>query len=309
MYFPYLRGRQNELLALNQLSSVLSGTLKVLPIIEPVKAQNYNAFRSLARNKVPFVLIVNPTVGDLQGASGQAVIENKLINGSLSGSTSYYLGIIITANTSLAQIDYFLRTYPDHPKVIIHKAIYSDTIGLLSLLSGYKNIEYQVFIDNRTSTAYQNKFISYQRILLKDGFVKSASNATYEDSDLFCDIHTTYSSLGFQGFGDFLTIGDEFKEGGMSPFVVAIHLTYLDGDVYVGHFLSDATSKSRADTAGKFSEALSNLISFVNHNGMAAQTLGIQEFEDLHIRGHYPGLGQVKKASMKHHIEFIMNLI
>ena len=37
MYFPYLRGRQNELLCLRELLDTGKLSLKVIPIIEPVK--------------------------------------------------------------------------------------------------------------------------------------------------------------------------------------------------------------------------------------------------------------------------------
>jgi hypothetical protein len=95
----------------------------------------------------------------------------------------------------------------------------------------------------------------------------------------------------------------------MAPIVVAIHLTYLDeeNNIHVGHFLSDVTSTTNVNTAGKFSEALAFLVDFVDQNNMGNQTIGIREFEDLHATQHFPGLGQVKKISMKHHIEFIMN--
>lgn len=37
MYFPYLRGRQNELLCLRELLDAGKLSTKIIPIIEPVK--------------------------------------------------------------------------------------------------------------------------------------------------------------------------------------------------------------------------------------------------------------------------------
>ena len=39
MYFPYLRGKQNELLALKDFSQMSPNNAKIVPIIEPVKNQ------------------------------------------------------------------------------------------------------------------------------------------------------------------------------------------------------------------------------------------------------------------------------
>ena len=33
------------------------------------------------------------------------------------------------------------------------------------------------------------------------------------------------------------------------------------------------------------------------------ETLAVKEFRELHKRGHFPGLGYIKKLSMNHHIE------
>ena len=39
MYFPYLRGKQFELMALRDFSNDNQGNNKIIPIIEPVKQQ------------------------------------------------------------------------------------------------------------------------------------------------------------------------------------------------------------------------------------------------------------------------------
>ena len=37
MYFPYLRGKQFELIAIRELAEMLAASGKIIPIIEPVK--------------------------------------------------------------------------------------------------------------------------------------------------------------------------------------------------------------------------------------------------------------------------------
>ncbi|OIN59107.1 sce7725 family protein, partial [Arsenicibacter rosenii] len=259
---------------------------------------------------IPFILIINPTVGDLQGPSGGHFISHQLIDSSLNGYTNYHLGIIITSITTVEEIDEYLQQYPDHTKVFIHKGHFRDTTALKSLISNSSNIVYNVFHENKTSAAYRAIFTSIPKVLLRDGFSKENTNADYSETDMFSDLHNVYDDLNFQGFGDFLTIGDDYTDKGGIPSVIAIHLTYLDGeDLHVAHFLSDVNSRTRANIAGKFSEALSHLINFVNSRGMASQTLGIREFEYLHARQHFPNLGPVKKMSMKHHIELISSIL
>jgi len=65
MYFPYLRGRQYELLALRELAeNHLLGNY-VIPIIEPVKLSPtlINAMSAFISAKHPLAVIRNPAVG------------------------------------------------------------------------------------------------------------------------------------------------------------------------------------------------------------------------------------------------------
>jgi hypothetical protein len=68
MYFPYLRGRQYELLALRELArDDLIGKF-VVPIVEPVKkitSTFSGTLKLFGQKKLPLALVLNPSVGDL----------------------------------------------------------------------------------------------------------------------------------------------------------------------------------------------------------------------------------------------------
>jgi hypothetical protein len=149
-------------------------------------------------------------------------------------------------------------------------------------------------------------------VLIRDGFVQR-TNREHPEIEHFSDLHITYEDEGVDDFGDFLIVGDEFMEAGGPAYAVAIHLTFIDSneddDMFVKHYISDRT-ETPTDPAGKFMEALHKLV-----NDVARPTSGIygseaiEEFEDLHRREHYPGLGYVKKLSMQHHIELIADFL
>lgn len=108
------------------------------------------------------------------------------------------------------------------------------------------------------------------------------------------------------GFGDFLTVGEDFFEGGGPAYAVAIHLTYIDPSdeaMYIYHFKSDR-SDTPTDPAGKFGEALTRMVGVLNSPGSGIlESDAVKEFRELHTRKHFPGLGYIKKLSMQHHIE------
>ena len=69
MYYPYLRGKQFELLALRDFADYYGETKLIIPIIEPVK-NSFNgmklAIRKMHEKGIHFNLILNPQCGDVQ---------------------------------------------------------------------------------------------------------------------------------------------------------------------------------------------------------------------------------------------------
>jgi len=115
------------------------------------------------------------------------------------------------------------------------------------------------------------------------------------------------------GFSDYTIVGKEFVESGGPAYVVAIHLSYINDEnfdeMYVRHF-SSYDDNSPADPGGKFIAALQKLVAEANlKTSIFYPTKAISEFIEINDRKHYPGLGQVKKLSIKHHIETITTYI
>lgn len=92
MYFPYLRGRQYELLALHELVDAQHLGDHTIPIIEPVKLSStlIKVLNSFIQNEKEIAVIHNPQVGsfskDLKDEKKNAVrdkyeelLKNELI--------------------------------------------------------------------------------------------------------------------------------------------------------------------------------------------------------------------------------------
>jgi hypothetical protein len=149
-------------------------------------------------------------------------------------------------------------------------------------------------------------------VLLRDGFQRRR-NADHPPVELFSDLHITYEEEDMDGFGDFLIVGDDYVEGGGPAYAVAIHLTFIDPDrdevMYLYHFVS-TTKDTPTDPAGKFAQALDKLIKRLDGGtSHLFNSNAINEFRELHAKGHFPGLGYVKKLSMNHHIETLADFL
>lgn len=312
MYFPYLRGKQFELIALRELSALMSANRqKVSPIIEPVKdSSTYKkTLLELATNNINFNIVINPTVGDLVKSTNSILksLENELLD-----YENYQLAIIINEKTNNEVIFNLIDECDVNANGIslIHNTALDSVSVIVEQYSNLLPVVNNIINFNKTSRRYYRAFNPSTIIGLDDYFNSMEKNADYlsiADSP-FSEEHLFYKQDGFKGFSDFLTIGDNYSEGGFLPYAVAIHISYVDTDkkIRVKHFVSDSNDDA-SDIAGKFSEALDKLIKWVNKEKV--KSLAIKEFKELHTTGHFPGLGTIKKLSIMHHLEIVLKQI
>lgn len=310
MYYPYFLGKQYELIAIRENAERMSHAA-IVPIIEPVK-QNMSGLRralnALVEREIRFVLIVNPQCGELCDIDSAHIHE--LINDTLSEYPNFSLGYIASQDTSLQEVTTFANSAV-HPVAIVHSG-YQRGRELADALANLDKITEHIFIEDYCSKLYRKHFSEKTRVLIRDGFIKR-KNREHPDVEHFSDLHITYPDENVDGFGDFLIVGDDYSESGGPAYAIAIHLTFIDpdedDDMFVKHYVSDRTN-SPVDPGGKFLEALQKLADDVGRrNSKIYQSEAVQEFIKCHTRGHYPGLGYVKKLSMQHHIELMAALL
>ncbi|SIS19376.1 sce7725 family protein [Microbacterium sp. RURRCA19A] len=304
MYHPYFRGKQFELLALRESAEVLAEA-SFVPIIEPVRESLNGLERALAAISQAggrAIVIVNPRHGDHK--EGGAIISSFL-GENYGGNDAVSAGILLLASTSVDEANALISDHTDHNPVIVHSG-FTAARDIGEFLRNHAIAATNVFSEDQASMLYRKHFEGRGRVLIRDGF-EQRKNADYEPFEFFSDLHVTFRDLGMDGYGDFLTVGDRFTEGGGPAYAVAIHLTYIDPDndeaMYVYHFKSDSND-TPTDPANKFAEALVKLIAKLDSpDSKLLETSAVAEFRRLHEAGHFPGLGYIKKLSMRHHIE------
>lgn len=311
MYFPYIRAKQFDIDAITEIDNSFYKNDQIVPIVEPVSVGTKKSqFARLAENNVPFILVVNPIVGDYQSVKPNKEIVSGLVNDVFKDYKNYWLGYIIHPATTLKDIQDFITAFPVNAHTYIHHHQFHDGAAIAQQIAKDKNVQYNIFIDGHASIKFINEFniVNAYDILIKDGFKKRKRNEDYPANDYFYDLHKTYSKdLGYDGFGDYTIVGSQYEPGGGPAYVVALHISDKDDDdnIVVKHFKSDAAvPPSAADPGGKFKQALKRAKKHFDLNPHL-DTSGVDEYIALHRSGHYPGLGMAKKHSIKHHIEFI----
>lgn len=305
MYYPYFRGKQYELITIRETAAVLAA-MNFVPIIEPVKKETNSLEKTLDRlceENTRAIIVVNPQIGFHSDDSTSLI---TLVNERYRDRANLIFGLLLTENINIGEAIAYCDEYDNREIALIHSG-FSEARQLAEAIRDRVNINISVFIDRYCGKLYQKHFDFHEnKILVRDGF-KIRRNRDHPETEIFSDLHATYTLEGMNGFGDFLIVGDEYFESGGPAYTIAIHLTYIDSEkddeMHIRHFKSDRQDTPK-DPAGKFAEALNKLIGALGKDdNKITETSAIREFRDLHDRGHYPGLGYVKKLSMKHHIE------
>nr|WP_154890534.1 sce7725 family protein [Paenibacillus xylanexedens] len=301
MYFPYLRAKQFELIALRELAEYDLISKNVLPVIEPVKLsstliklieQYCNAGRSIG-------IVQNPKVGIFQeelelesddklSRAYRELIKNPLVLNSYV--TDINTGSLLSRLESTASNEY----------ILIHDS--------REYLNDYNN-ERLSFPPKYNLVPDESEFrrtIREDRVLFRDKFVKKTKNSAYSEAvdEFFSNDHLFYASEDYKGFSDYSIIGSEYTDAGFAPYAVAIHIVYFDSksNLRIKHFVSDS-NKDTKDPAGKFGQALSKLMNCPELKDL--NTFGLNQFRKHYQEGTYPGLGTVKKLSVMHHLELV----
>jgi hypothetical protein len=301
MYFPYFRGKQFELILLREQAEFLAINHQV-PIIAPVRSNTKQLEKSIIALNDKFaqhIVIMNPSAGE--HANDHSAICALLQ--SVPTNSSTITGIKLTYDLTEEQIQVLLNALPTESFALIH-AGYQNYACLQAELSNRQlTPKFNVFLTN-PGRIYKNTFAT-NSVVIRDGF-QLMRNRDYPPEEFFSDLHITYDRDGFDHFGDYLTIGEQYIEGGGPAYAVAIHLTYLKADdentIWIKHYISDSNFDT-SDPANKAKEALDKL--FVEQQSSSfpiPTTPALQELLNYQACNHFPGLGMLKKLSMWHHL-------
>lgn len=307
MYFPYLRGKQFELIAIREL--VESGLMNdsIIPVIEPIKPSTtlLKTLSIFARHKKRIAVIHNPQVGNFTD-------EYTSLNDPAYKHD--FQGLLQDKHIINAHI--LNQNSPDEIASLITSGFKKEDLLLVHKNPDFIDIYQEQFHD--VSPAYNlvpydinfKRKVRSNKVLLADRFPKLPRNVDYlkVDDQPFSEDHLFFPDEGYIAFSDFSIVGEDFTETGFAPMAVAIHIVYLDNDhaLRIKHFVSDS-NEDISDPAGKFYEALHKLMTW--EKKQAQQTEAIDILRQHYHDQTYPGLGSLKKLSIMHHIELISRFL
>lgn len=308
MYYPFLRARQFELIALRELATEDATQGVIVPILEPVKETHNNlilAHKVFQEKSQNAYLILNPTVGELSGDSNFYLKYLSELQDLKFLPAFHY-------RNNFAFIIQSIESFGlNNCMIICQNDVNPDDIEFRQLVT--KNEVSSINVCDPNGNRTLHRFIKGLRknyIRLDDLFEKQARNSNYLEiqEHRFSEEHIYYLEDGFNGFSDYTVLPSDYIDGGSMPRAVVIHLTYLNGEnqIWIRHFTSE-TNDSTSNVQGKFAEAAAKAVAYCRQKGI--NNSAISELIVYYDNEHYPGLGTVKKLSIKNHLLVIAQFL
>ena len=302
MYYPYLRGKMYELIALREFAQRYSCEQKIVPIIEPVR----NELKSVAKtvdalfgSNIGCAVVLNPAQGDFERVSAGRSIVDTLVG------KEYIPAFLMGSNEAV--VAQMIADYKLSKVMLIFTSGFDSENSALMALAESEDVHYFVGLDNR-SLKRRFRAAGKMVISLKDRFKKQPTNKDYRgtEDEFYSDDHAFFGDEQVDGFSDYCVLPSEFIKGGMVPTYLAIHLSYKksEDEVWVHHFVSDTPTSGNIQ--GKFQEAAEKVIQFYEHR---PHTHAINEMLDYYNDGKFPGLGMLKKYTIANHLELMHGLM
>lgn len=317
-YYPYLRGRQYELLALRELLAGGLLSAQVIPVIEPVKdmPQVHQVLKIFREYENSVGIVLNPNVGDLASDTDLDTkfdIYGHYEMNPIMGELGKVFPVILLNNDAVKVAKHVQEKdeslLRDNGIVIVSE----DDRGRIRNLKEFKFHAVASSDSERLTRDLRRNDIDTKRILFSDPFIKRENNAAYalkdNQDEFFSDDHLWYKKEKYEGFGDYSTVGDNYTERGGMPKAVALHIVYFDKEwnLRIHHFVSGVSDDAH-ETPMKFVQAAKQLSEWHSEREQLRYerlTLGMKILIDHAKTGTYPGLPTIKKLTIMHHLELM----
>lgn len=310
MYLPFLRGKLYELKAIKEFIEEGYGResgCHIMPIIEPVKKDIrplLSCVEAMGKVQMPFAVVLNSRMGDFQRLTFD--ISSFLFDEKVQGLL-WSPAFEVNGNANVEAIESAIKEFGlDNVMLVFFTNVDLDDDKIIGLVNN-PAVKYIAALNltQRPPIIADLKEAGKEIITIEDCFPEKTPNNAYRDNldEFFSDTFSYYKSLfGLFGFSDFTALARNFREGGVLPQVVAIHMTYRKSAkvINVYHFLSDSRNGSN-NIREEFREANEKIPPFYENK---PSTIAVEQIASL----SYPGLGAIKKYSIKNHLE-LMNRI
>jgi hypothetical protein len=314
MYSPFLYARQYELLALRALINEGNDLAKLIPILEPVKADTGDirkCMEAFGKKHQQLIVVINPSLNEFSKSAESQRKFRSDIDDLFLNHPLLIPALEISSPTTTKTLDSFFQKYSSRLKALVHNNS-SLSYAELGKYTRHEDILFNITINNKITAAQQASFPIKTLIHINDDFNKLSRNADYEGRELFTDRYNLVENEA-AAFGDYTITGRKFELGGGAPGAVAIHAIFRhpnSRDIWIEHFVSDEVDRNAGSPESKFLEAAKKLVKQVRARPLEfGWNSALSEYEQHVINNTWAGLPKNKEYQIRHHISLMLDIL
>lgn len=281
MYYPYFRGKQFDLFALQALAESGKLSKRIRPVIEPIKDSKalLKVISTFKTAKQPFYLIQNPQTGDFLTAAGLLQLKNQTVPKAMI-------------------VEQSIDTIDEQPDLWIAQ----EAAGVLASDWQYNQVPVAVSQEFRLLQKIRGP-----KILISDPFTRLPKNSYYQElpDEFFSSNHLDCAKKGFSGFMDFSIDSRIYYEQSYPAKALALHLVYFqEQQLRIHHFLSQEDLPSQK---AKFFDLMEQVLPWQEQHSYP--TVGLDLLKEAYSQDKFPGMGVMRKVAVMHHLELMSNYL
>lgn|GEM_PF-5540279 len=303
MYFPLLKNKQNELLAVQESTSALLASGNVFPVFELVRADE-RPLDAIANTGQNFGVIVNPHRGPLRNTGLTTGMRTLILRPEV-------LPIMRVKGKDRPQdINQFASRWPPRRGFLLtgHLTVATEA-AIIATNPEYVLIQQRA---GRVRTARPLTGLGRDRhVIIEENFNVQSSSRLYPADELFTDRnHTIASNPDFAHFGDFSIFGNRYSQGGQGAYAIAAHHVYKNGTgsspLHVSHYVSTYQQNVQGNEQPKIQQAVGMLVAdlprFSALNLRNSTTVCTVEYPGINSSAIMKTAGLLKRLALKHHL-------
>jgi hypothetical protein len=304
LYFPLLRGKRFEGLAIKAISTDLAAAGNVVPIIEPVAGETWIRLK-VTLDDLPMAVITNPKVGPY---SEPKKLEKRIQQpmplkaAGVYGHPNAIWALVINEDTLSSEVALFNALCPGRRMFVVMALPKAHGVDDPIPAAVRSNPEYFV-INHHALVPTTARSVTVD---LQDAFLAQDENVSYPPDEFYSNRHATIrTDATFEHFGDYSIVGKKFRKGGGKANNVALHHVYTIGpnpsDLRIKHYVS-ANDPSEATMWHDALTQLVNDLPSLRALSPLNDTAVIPTYIAMQKSGDYPGLGKMKEWGIRHQL-------
>ncbi len=318
MYFPYLHGKQKEVLALRHLAPVLGPEGKLQPVLEPVRqaaTSMRHTLEACEAHRLQVWLVVNPMQQDFELLAPVQTLEwGRRLFTSLSRRQWIHPTLMLGPALTPDVVRRFLQMFPARPVGVVVGPDSPPLSEVMGLLAGAQ-VRMVFFKSSEPTPRARVAAGNAGCVWVEDRHLPENHELRASERHPFTSRHLTYRSDGFAGFSDYTTLPSRADSPDLASRIVAFRLSYLrtdpaPRDFWLEHFMCGRVTAEDGGSEARFRLALQAFQSALGRPGACfGPTDAVQRYLTSLIDGVPPSRALSKQWELMHHLELVSGVL